>query len=356
MSLFSTDLPTRRIATAVIGANGYTGIELVRLLLAHPHVRLEAITSRQFAGQPLASVFPAFAGESKLVFEDLHVGALAKKIQCVFLCLPHHESMQTAQKFRSCGVKVIDLSADFRFKSAKLYEETYGPHSQKPLLKEAVYGLCEIFGEDIRKAHLVGAPGCYVTSILLGLAPLVQGQLIAADGIVCDSASGISGAGRSAKLDMLFGERNENFTAYGLTGHRHRPEIEEKLEVLGAQKFRISFTPHLLPVTRGILSTIYARPLRHWKAEALTRIFKKFYQGSPFVKVLEGGAVPQIKSVVGTNFCHLSVHFDAHSEKIIVISAIDNLLKGASGQAVQCFNLMYGMDETTGLAALAVSP
>lgn len=356
MTRSTTQLARRRIPVAVIGANGYTGVELVRLLLAHPAAKLVGITSRQFAGQPLGSVFPAFAGQSKLVFEDLHVAALARKIKCAFLCLPHHESMETARKFRSQGVKVIDLSADFRFKSAALYEDTYGPHSQKGLLKDAVYGLCEIFGKDLRKAHLVGAPGCYVTSALLGLAPLVQGQMIVPDSIVCDSKSGISGAGRAAKIEMLFGERNENFTAYGLSGHRHRPEIEEKLEILGAQKYRISFTPHLLPVTRGILSTIYAKPLRHWDEGRLARIYQKFYQSSPFVKVLTGGAVPQIKSVVGTNFCHISVHFDAHAERIVVISAIDNLLKGASGQAVQCFNLMYDLPETTGLTQLAVSP
>lgn len=355
MSVIS--LPTKRkIPVAVIGANGYTGIELVRLLLGHPSVKLVAITSRQFAGQPLAQVFPAFAGESKLVFEDLKISVLAKKIKCVFLCLPHHESMETARLFRNAGVKVVDLSADFRFKSATTYENTYGPHTQKGLLQSAVYGLCEIFGKDIAKARLVGAPGCYVTSILLGLAPLVQMQLIAHDSIICDSKSGISGAGRSAKIDMLFAERNENFTAYGLAGHRHRPEIEEKLGILGAQDFKISFTPHLLPVTRGILSTIYAKPIRHWKSEDLTRIYKKFYQSSPFVKILEGGMVPQIKSVVGTNFCHISVHFDAHAERIVVISAIDNLLKGASGQALQCFNLMYGLAETTGLTAVAPSP
>lgn len=345
-----------KIPVAVIGANGYTGLELVRILLAHPNVRLVEITSRQHAGERLDTVAPSFTA-SKLVFRELSVTRLAARIKCVFLCLPHHESMETARKFRMHGVKVVDLSADFRFVSAETYEKTYGPHSQKKLLKQASYGLCELFGHDLSKAMLVGVPGCYVTSVLLGLAPLVQNQLIMMDSIVCDSKSGISGAGRGVKPEMMFAERHENFAAYSIGAHRHRPEIEEKLGLLSARDdVRISFTPHLLPVTRGILSTIYAKPLRQWSDDKLTAVFAKFYRKSPFVKVMPAGRPPAIKSVVGTNFCHISAHYDAHAERVIVVSVLDNLLKGASGQAVQCFNLMYGLPETVGLTALATVP
>lgn len=345
-----------KISCAVIGASGYTGVELVRLLLRHPNAELDVITSRQYAGKRLSDVYPAFTGKTDLKFTHPNVAKLAKRVQAAFLCLPHHEAMNTARKFRDHGVKVIDLSADFRFSSVKTYEKTYGPHSQKGLLKTAVYGLPEIFGEDVRKANLIGAPGCYVTSALLALAPLVQNQLITLTGIVCDSKSGVSGAGRKESLDFMAAELHGNFKAYGIGGHRHRPEIEEKLSQLSGQPAKIVFTPHLLPFSRGILSTIYAQPVRKWQDEALCRVYEKFYRRSPFVKILKGGKSPQIKSVAGTNDCHISAHYDAHAEKIIVVSALDNLLKGASGQATQCFNLMYGLPEDAGLTHLALNP
>jgi N-acetyl-gamma-glutamyl-phosphate reductase len=346
----------RKISCAVIGASGYTGVELVRLLLRHPNVELAATTSRQYAGKSLADIYPAFAGKTALKFSLPNVTKFAKHLQAAFLCLPHHDAMGTARRLRDHGVKVIDLSADFRFSSVKTYEKTYGPHSQKGLLKTAVYGLPEIFGEDVRKANLVGAPGCYVTSALLALAPLVQNQLVTLDGIVCDSKSGVSGAGRKESLELMAAELHGNFKAYGIGSHRHRPEIEEKLSQLAGRSARIVFTPHLLPVSRGILSTVYAQPVRKWQDEALARVYEKFYRRSPFVKILKGGKSPQIKSVVGTNDCHISAHYDAHAEKIIVISALDNLLKGASGQAVQCFNLMYGFPEDAGLTQIALNP
>ena len=346
----------KKIPVAVIGANGYTGVELVRLLLNHPHIRLTHLTSRQYAGKPFAEIFPSFLGKTNLIFEDMDVAKIAKKNRVVFLCLPHHESMNTAQEFRAFGVKVIDLSADFRFKSVDLYEKIYGPHSQKKLLKEAEYGLCELFADNIKKSRLIAVPGCYVTSILLGLAPLVQNQIISLTDIICDAKSGVSGAGRQSAVDFSFAEVNENFKAYALTGHRHRHEIEEKLQLLSTQSVRVTFTPHLLPITRGILSTIYTKPLRQWQTPKLEDIYEKFYKKSPFVKILKNGAAPKISSVAGTNFCHISVHYDQHSERLIVLSAIDNLIKGASGQAIQCFNIMFDLPQTTGLHALAVYP
>lgn len=352
----SSPHPQQKISVAVIGASGYTGIELVRLLLEHPHIELEVITSRQFAGKSLKQVFPSFTGHSGLKFESLSVVQIAKVAQAVFLCLPHHESMDTARKFRDYGVKVIDLSADFRFSDVKNYEAAYGPHAQRKLLKEASYGLCELFAHDIQKSFLVGVPGCYVTSILLALAPLMQNQMIVHSHIICDSKSGTSGAGRSANTDQLFAEIDENFYAYAMEGHRHRPEIEEKLSQLAGKTVKIRFTPHLLPIRRGILSTIYVTPIRRLKNEKIIETYKQFYRKSPFVKILPSGESPRIKSVVGTNDCHLSIHYDDHAEVLVIVSAIDNLIKGASGQALQCFNLMFGFPEETGLNRLAISP
>jgi len=345
-----------KIPVAIIGASGYTGVELVRLLLQHPHVELTAVTSRKYARKKLSDIYPSFVGQTDLVFENLNIHKLGKKNKVVFLCLPHHESMETAQKFRKMGVKVIDLSADFRFTSAKAYEKTYGRHTQKALLKKSSYGLPEIYGENIKNSFLVGVPGCYVTSIVLGLAPLLQQQLIIPKHIVCDSKSGTSGAGRSADIDKIQAEIHGNFKAYSIAGHRHRPEMEEKLSQLSGKKIKLSFTPHLLPISRGILSTIYVQPIRKWKDDRLAKVFKKFYKRSPFVQILNQGKSPQIKNVVGTNSCQISVHYDDHSEKLIIISVLDNLIKGASGQAVQCFNLMCGFDETTGLKQLGIYP
>lgn len=345
-----------KIKTAIIGASGYTGVELTRLLLNHPCVELTDVTSRQYTGESIAKIYPGFSGVTDLKFTKPNLTKIAKKVQAAFLCLPHHESMNTARVLRNHGVKVVDLSADFRFTSVKTYEKTYGPHSQKELLKTAVYGLPEIFAEDIKRAQLVAAPGCYVTSILLGLAPLIQNQTVTLTDIVCDSKSGTSGAGRKASVDLTLSEAGANFKAYGIGSHRHRPEIEEKLSQFAGKAVKITFTPHLLPITRGILSTIYLQPVRKWKNENLIRLFEKFYRKSPFVKILTGGASPQLKSVVGTNFCQISAHYDEHSEKIIVVSVLDNLLKGASGQAVQCFNLMYGFSEEMGLTQVALNP
>jgi N-acetyl-gamma-glutamyl-phosphate reductase len=345
-----------KISIAIIGASGYTGTELLRLTLRHPNIHIDTVTSRQYAGKALSEIYPAFLGKTDLKFSKPNYVQIAKRVQAVFLCLPHHEAMDAGKTFRDHGVKVIDLSADFRFSSVKTYEKTYGEHSQKALLKTATYGLCEIFAEDIKRANLVGAPGCYVTSILLALAPLIQNQIITLDSIICDSKSGVSGAGRKEAVDLLASEVNQNFKAYGIANHRHRPEIEEKLSQLAGKDVTIVFTPHLLPITRGILSTIYAKPVRKWKNENLTTIFEKFYKKNTFIKILPDGQSPQIKSVVGTNDCHISAHYDDHSERIIVISALDNLVKGASGQALQCFNLMYGLAEDTGLTNLALVP
>lgn len=344
------------LSVAIVGASGYTGVELIKILLNHPYADLTTITSRTYHKKKLADVFPVFAGRSELVFENLNFKKIAIHNKVVFLCLPHHESMEVASRFRSYGTKIIDLSADFRFSSVKTYEKTYGPHSQKKILKTAVYGLCEIFGEDIKKSFLIGVPGCYVTSILLALAPMLQNQMISLNHIICDSKSGTSGAGRTAKVDQLLAEVHGNFKAYGIAQHRHRPEIEEKLSMLAGKPVHVTFTPHLLPISRGILSTIYAQPLRKWKDEKIIKTYKNFYKKSSFIQILENGHSPEIKSVTGTNNCQISVHYDNHSETLIIVSALDNLIKGASGQAVQCFNLMHGFDETEGLTQMGTYP
>lgn len=354
----SATVSKEKIPVAVIGASGYTGLELIRLLWNHPKVLLTAATSRQYEGKQVSKVFPHL-NQIDLKFSDLRVQTIGKSAKVVFLCLPHQESMEIAKSLRDLGTKVIDLSADFRFKNTKTYEKHYCEHTQKKLAKEAVYGLCEIFGEDLRKSFLTAVPGCYVTSILLALAPLVQGQMIVLDDIICNSASGTSGAGRSAKTNLLFSEVQQNFLAYGFhdKGHRHRPEIEEKLSMLcGGQKIKIAFVPHLLPTSRGILSSIYVKPIRKWSDETLRNVYKKFYKRSPFISIMSDQQMPTLKSVVGTNRCEISLHYDQHSERLIIHSALDNLLKGASGQAVQCFNLMHGFEETLGLEKLAVFP
>ncbi len=344
-----------KINVGIIGASGYTGLELMRLLFLHPYVTLTRVVSREHAGKRVSDVFPHLFLMNQC-FSGLDLKDIALACEVVFLCMPHHEAMNTASFLRTHGVKVIDLSADFRFNNLKTYEKIYGAHSQPQLNEEAIYGLCELNREKLARSFLTAVPGCYVTSILLALLPLIQEQLIVTDDIICDSKSGISGAGRSAKVDNLMAERAGDFSAYGIGNHRHRPEIEEKLSDVIGKPVSIIFTPHLLPITRGILSTCYVKPLRQMTLEAWHALLTQAYQDHPFVHVLPIGQSPRIKSVVGTNFCHVSVHLDADQSRLILVSALDNLLKGASGQAVQCFNLMSGFEETLGLTAQAIYP
>ncbi|MBI2339833.1 MAG: N-acetyl-gamma-glutamyl-phosphate reductase [Deltaproteobacteria bacterium] len=339
----------KKIPIAVIGATGYTGVELVRLMTRHPNAEIVAVTSRQQAGQKISALFPFLTGLCDLTYEDLNIDQMAKRVETVFLCLPHHESMEIAAGFRKKGVTVLDLSADFRLKDAAVYEKWYGPHTQKELLKEVVYGLPEFHREKIRKAKLIAVPGCYPTSIQLGIGPLVKKKMIETKGIICDSKSGVSGAGRTAKIDTLFCEAHENFKAYNVGKHRHTPEMEQELSLLADEEVTVLFSPHLLPIDRGILSTIYCEPKAKTSTGELIKFYQTFYKSEPFVKILPDGTLPSTKNVRGTNFCHISPLFDERTGKIVILSAIDNLTKGASGQAVQCFNLMQGFPEETGL-------
>jgi len=341
---------------AIIGATGYTGLELARLLLVHPQVKIAALTSERSAGETFSALYPAFLGKLDLKLEKLDPEKISERVELVFLCLPHHEAMEAAQAFRKNGKKVIDLSADFRLRDAGEYESWYGPHVAKDLLKDAVYGLPELHREAIQKADLIANPGCYPTSCILGLAPLLKEKAIDLSTIHCDSKSGTSGAGRTAKTELLFCEVNESFKAYGVGKHRHTPEIEQELSRIAGQKVVISFTAHLVPMDRGILSTIYAKATAKMDSPRLHELYSKFYAKEPFVRVRPLGTFPATHEVCLTNYCDIGVHFDERTGRVVIVSVIDNLTKGASGQAIQNMNLRMGFEESLGLNHTAPLP
>lgn len=346
---------------AIVGASGYSGEELVRLLLNHPHADLVAVTSRQQAGQTVAQVFPKFASHPRaraLRFVEPNAEVLAKQAEVVFLALPHGVAAEFAVPLLNGGARVIDLSADFRLKSAAIYEEFYAhEHPAPELLAKSVYGLPEVHRAAIRGATLIASPGCYPTSILLPTLPLLRAGLIKPQGIIADSMSGVSGAGRKAELDYLFVECNESVRPYGVPKHRHLSEIEEQLALAAGTAVTIQFTPHLIPVNRGILTTLYLAPAKHFataeEAAALgaqiAACYQAAYANEPFVRVLEGKALPDTKNVVGTNVLELAWRLDPRTGRLLVMSAEDNIVKGASGQAVQSFNVLCGYPETAGL-------
>lgn len=346
---------------AIVGASGYSGEELVRLLLSHPHAELSAVTSRQYAGQTVAQVFRKFAHYPRardLRFSEPKAELLAKQASLVFLALPHGVAAEFAVPLLQLGCQVIDLSADFRVKSAAVYKEFYAhDHPAPGLLAQAVYGLPEFYRARIKPAMLVASPGCYPTSILLPTLPLLKAGLIEPDSIIADSLSGVSGAGRKAELDYLFVEANESARPYGLPKHRHLSEIEQELSLAAGVPVTIQFTPHLIPVNRGILTTLYLKPAPGaGGARSLEELgakvadcYRTAYADEPFVRLLEGKGLPDTKNVVGTNVLELAWRLDPRTGRLIVMSAEDNLVKGASGQAVQSMNLMCGFPETAGL-------
>ena len=343
----------RQVKVSVVGASGYAGEELLRLLLGHNGADLVGASSRQSAGLSLSEVFPRFAHHERaraLRFIDPNDQTKDDGAEVVFLALPHGVASEYATRALARGQRVIDLSADFRTKNAATYEDFYGaPHPSPQLLGQAVYGLPEFYRERIREAKLVASPGCYPTSILVPILPLLKQGLVRPDDIIADSMSGVSGAGRKVELPYLFAECNESLRPYGVPKHRHLSEIEQELSIAAGETVRIQFTPHLVPVSRGILTTIYLRPTEGTLAEMIAAAYGQSYSDEPFVRLLRGDALPDTKNVVGTNFLELAWRLDPRTKRLVVMSAEDNVVKGTSGQAVQCFNIMCGFPETTGL-------
>jgi N-acetyl-gamma-glutamyl-phosphate reductase len=348
------------VPVAIVGASGYSGEELVRLLLNHPRVELTAVTSRQYAGRTVARVFPRFASHpaaQTLEFTPPDVQELAARAEIIFLALPHGVAAEFAIPLLERGRRIIDLSADFRLRSAARYREFYGQdHPAPQLLETAVYGLPEVHRDAIRQARLVASPGCYPTSILLPVLPLLRRGLVHPDGIIADSLSGVSGAGRKAEIGYLFCECNESLRAYGIPKHRHLSEIEEQLGIAAGREVTLQFTPHLVPVNRGILTTLYLTPTTPAVGtaaasvlDAVTGGLHEAYAREPFVRLLDPGSLPDTKNVIGTNVLELAWRVDPRTGRLLLLSAEDNLVKGASGQAVQSLNLMCDFPETTGL-------
>ncbi|NOX35816.1 MAG: N-acetyl-gamma-glutamyl-phosphate reductase [Deltaproteobacteria bacterium] len=337
------------INVGIAGASGYAGIELVKLISNHPEAKLCAVTSNSYKGKSLTDIFPSMGGFENLVCEDLDIKSISSKIDVMFLALPHKISMKHVPALLEQNIKVIDLSADYRFTNAAAYESTYQEHTSKHLLKESVYGLSEIYRGKIRTANIVGNPGCYPTSILLPLLPLLKEGLVLGDGIIADSKSGVSGAGRSLSLSTHFCEVNESFNAYKIGNHRHAPEIDEVLSMHSRRKISITFVPHLLPLTRGMLSTIYVKAKDNADENEIRQTYNSYYGNEPFVRILKKNLYPSIAHVKGTNRCDIGIHFDEARHQLIIVSAIDNLLKGAAGQAVQNMNILFGLNDETGL-------
>ncbi len=333
---------------SVIGATGYTGAELVKILLKHPQVEIETITSQSFANKKISEIYPSLITD--LVCQELNIDKIAPSSSFIFTALPHRISMEIVGKLHSMGKRIIDLSADFRFIDPLIYEEWYGtPHQKKELLKKAIYGLPELYREEISKARLVANPGCYPTSSLLALAPLVNSGSTKENSIIIDAKSGVTGAGRKLSLATHFPEVNENVRAYQVIGHRHTPEIEEQLSKLAKRKIIITFVPHLVPINRGILCTCYAALKQKADTKALLKLYQDFYKEEPFVEILPQGRFPQTKEVADSNRCRIGITVNERTGKAIIISVIDNLSKGAATQAVQNMNIMCGFEETMGL-------
>lgn len=341
-----------KIGVAVAGGAGYMGIELLRLLALHPHVEVRRATSEQNAGKPLSEIFPAFRGRLDLRLEELDAKKLADGVDVVFSALPHGTAAATVVEALKSDVTVIDLSADFRLRDATEFRAWYGEHPAPALLGEAVYAIPEFARDAIRSARIIAAPGCYPTGALLGLIPLARAGLVGDGVVVVDSKSGASGAGRTAKTELLFGEVQENVRAYGVGHHRHQPEIDQGLRGAGCSN-PVVFTPHLLPIRRGILSTIYV-PLK--RLDGVAAAYERAFAGEPFVQVLGAGRFPDVRDVRGTNFAQLGWKVVEAKNVAIVVTAIDNLGKGGSGQAVQALNVRFGFDERAGLEQIAAVP
>ncbi len=338
------------IKVGIIGATGYAGAELVRILAGHPKVELSVLTSRQYAGRKFSEIYPAMDTIIKHKLESYSPALINGRADVVFMGLPHKLPMAMVPELLDTGVKIIDLSADFRFQDVSLYEAHYQAHSAPELLAESVYGLPEIYFNRIKKARLVGNPGCYPTTVLLPLIPLLKKGFLDISTIIADAKSGVSGAGRSATLTTHFCEVSESFKPYKVAAHRHNPEMNEVLSTEAGKKITITFVPHLVPMSRGMQTTIYAGLCKSGITRAdVASCLNQFYADSPFIRLIEN-RTPDTQNVRGTNFCDIGFQIDQTNNRLILMSAIDNLVKGAAGQAVQNMNIMCGFDQTTGLA------
>jgi N-acetyl-gamma-glutamyl-phosphate reductase len=340
----------------IIGATGYTGLELLRLLLHHPEVEVTALTSQKYAGVPIDQVFPSLMKHLQLKCEEFTIEQISKKTDFIFTAVPHKTAMEIVPLFYRQGKRVVDLSADFRFKDPAIYEHWYQKHTCADLLPQSVYGLPELHREMIRNAKIVGNPGCYPTGALIGLIPLVKKEMVSLENIVIDSKSGVSGAGRDVILESLFCEVNEGVKAYKIFEHRHLPEIEQELSQLAKKKLSVAFVPHLIPMDRGILTTIYLTLNKKWKTEEVLNLFQEHYQNEPFIRIYPKGKIPSTKDVRGSNYCDIGIIVNESDGRAVIVTAIDNLVKGASGQAIQNMNIMLGFPETMGLDILPLSP
>ncbi|MBE3602038.1 N-acetyl-gamma-glutamyl-phosphate reductase [bacterium] len=346
-----------RVRVAVLGASGYSGIEAVRILAGHPFVELAVLTSEHYAGREVAEVYRHMAGIDLPPFEELRADLIRGRAEIVISCLPERVGAPILADLVQAGIKAIDVSADFRLKDPAAYRQTYGAEHPAPaMLKEAVYGLSEFHRRELREARLVANPGCYPTGALLGLLPLIKRDLIDPASIVIDAKSGTTGARRQASIEQLFAEVNENFRAYKIGNHRHTPEMEQEIGATLGREVAVMFVPHLLPVTRGILSSIFMRPRSGTTEQDVRDAFEASFAKSRFIRLLKPGELPELKNVRATNFCEIAAVLERRSQTLCVITAIDNLGKGAAGQAVQNLNLMLGYDEAAGLLAAAPVP
>jgi N-acetyl-gamma-glutamyl-phosphate reductase len=337
---------------AVVGATGYAGAELVRILAGHPKVKLTALTSRQHSGKIFSHVYPSMAGIVDMPCEEFSVESLAENADLIFTALPHKLPMEIVPELVKKGIRIVDLSADFRFSDVSLYETYYQPHTCPQLLKKAVYGLSEVYTERIRSSDIVGNPGCYPTSTLLPLIPLIKAGLIETERIVVDSKSGVSGAGRSPSLTSHHCEVNESFKAYKVANHRHNPEMNEVLSKEANKPVHVTFVPHLVPMTRGMETTIYAVLTKQISEKQIRNHIREYYNSRRFIRLRNEGFAADTLHVKGTNFCDIGIHIDQAAKLVVLTSAIDNLVKGAAGQAVQNMNIMLDLDETVGLMAI----
>jgi len=338
------------IRVSIVGATGYTGNELAAICLRHPRITLTSLTTRQEKPPAARTLIPSLPKSSAIRVEKFNLSHVIRNSDAAFLCLPHTSAMDVGAALLKAGKIVIDLSADFRLNDAKQYPKWYQVTHKKPaLLKQAVYGLPEFYRTQIKQANLIANPGCYPTSVTLGLLPFLTAKLIATTSIIVDSKSGVSGAGRKLVESSHFCEVSENFKAYKANVHQHMPEINQVLTDMAKKKMEITFVPHLLPIKRGILSTIYTEVKKGVTAQRLQKVLEATYQKEPFVRVRPYGELPQIKEVANTNFCDIGITFNSRTRRLVIVSVIDNLLKGASGQAVQNFNIRFGLPETMGL-------